>query len=111
MSRKPFFVTEAMRLKALELARVGVPQDDIAQIIGCAPKTLRKKFRKELDCGMAEANAEVARVLYEAAKQCNVTAQIFWLKTRAKLPEAGIPARYSSSDNADANSMAIVSLP
>jgi hypothetical protein len=29
-----------------------VPQDDVAKIIGCAPKTLRKRFRDELDRGV-----------------------------------------------------------
>ena len=57
-------------------------QDDIAKIVGCAPKTLRKRFREELDRGVAEANAMVAGYLFNSAKQGNVTAQIFWLKTR-----------------------------
>ena len=56
---------------------------DIAKIVGCAPKTLRKRFRDELDRGVAEANATVSGYLLAAAKGGNVTAQIFWLKTRA----------------------------
>jgi len=62
------------------LAGLGVPQDDIAKIVGCAPKTLRKRFREELDRGVAEANAMVAGYLFNSAKQGNVSAQIFWLK-------------------------------
>ena len=54
MSRKPFAVTEAMREKVRHFAGLGVLQDDIARIIGCAPKTLRKRFRDELDRGVAE---------------------------------------------------------
>ena len=65
------------------LAGVGVRQDDIARIIGCAPKTLRKRCREDLDRGVAEANATVSGYLFAAAKAGNVTAQIFWLKTRA----------------------------
>ena len=83
MSRKPFAVTEAMREKVRHFAGLGVLQDDIARIIGCAPKTLRKRFRDELDRGVAEANAMIAGSLFSKAKGGDTTAQIFWLKSRA----------------------------
>ena len=83
MARKGFIATDAMREKVTYLAGVGVPQDDIAKIIGCAPKTLRKRFGAELDRGVAEANATMAGYLFNAAKAGNITAMIFWLKTRA----------------------------
>lgn len=57
-----------MREEVRRLAGLGVPQDDIAEIVGCAPKTLRKQFRAELDRGAAEANATVAGSLYEQAR-------------------------------------------
>jgi hypothetical protein len=37
---------------------------------------------KELDLGTAKANAQVAGFLFNSARNGNVTAQIFWLKTR-----------------------------
>ena len=83
MARKAFVVDEAVREQVRHLAGVGVRQDDIARIIGCAPKTLRKRCREDLDRGVAEANATVSGYLFAAAKGGNVTAQIFWLKTRA----------------------------
>src|SRR5918911_1605699 len=89
MARKAFVANEATREKVRHLARLGVPQDDIARIIGCAAKTLRKRFRDELDRGVAEANAVVSGSLYAAAKAGNTTAQIFWLKTRACWKEGG----------------------
>jgi hypothetical protein len=49
MPRKPFVVNETVREKVRHLAGVGVRQDDIARIIGCAPKTLRKRCRDDLD--------------------------------------------------------------
>src|SRR4051812_25295709 len=55
MARTAFAVNNAMREKVRYLAGVGVSQDDIAKIISCAPKTLRKRFREELDRGVAEA--------------------------------------------------------
>jgi hypothetical protein len=81
-------VNDALREKVRYLAGLGVRQDDLARIIGCAPKTLRKRFRDELDRGVAEANATISGSLFGAAKGGNVTAQIFWLKTRAHWREA-----------------------
>ena len=82
MARPAFVVNEALREKVWHLAGLGVPQDDIAKIVGCAPKTLRKRFRDELDRGVAEANAIISGCLFAAAKGGNTTAQIFWMKTR-----------------------------
>jgi len=87
MARKAFVVTDAMREQVLHLAGVGLPQNDIATVIGCSPKTLRKSLRAELDRGVAEANATVAGYLFASTKRGNVTAQIFWLKTRANWRE------------------------
>jgi len=87
MARRAFVVNEAVREQVRHLAGVGVRQDDIARIIGCAPKTLRKRCREDLDRGVAEANATVSGYLFAAAKAGNVTAQIFWPKTRARWRE------------------------
>ena len=87
MARPAFVANNAMRQKVRTLAGFGVPQEDIAKIIGCAPKTLRKRFREELDRGAAEANAMVAGYLFASAKAGSVAAQIFWLKTRANWRE------------------------
>ena len=62
--------------------------EPIAKIIGCAPKTLRKRLRDELDLGVAEANATVSGYLFAAAKAGNIAAIIFWLKTRAHWRES-----------------------
>jgi hypothetical protein len=87
MARHRFAVTDAVREKVRYLAGVGVRQDDIAKIIGCSPKTLRKRCRDELDRGVAEANATMFGYLFAAAKGGNIAAIIFWLKTRANLRE------------------------
>src|SRR5262249_39998288 len=95
MARKPFVVNEAMREKVRYLAASGVSQDDIAKIIDCAPKTLRKRFRDELDRGKAEGIATIAGCLFLAAKSGNVTAQIFLMKTQGhwrESPPPGDPA-------------------
>ena len=110
MARPAFVVTDAMREKVQYLAGLGVPQDDIAKIIGCAAKTLRKRFREELDRGVAEANAMVAGYLFNSAKQGNVSAQIFWLKTRAHWREGAAPGPISEA-NTGASSPVVLILP
>src|SRR5437763_8462797 len=104
MARKAFVVNEALRDKVRHLAGVGVRQDDIAMIIGCAPKTLRKRCRDDLDRGVAEANATVSGYLFAAAKAGNVTAQIFWLKTRAHWREGKAPDNPIPGAEAETNS-------
>ena len=68
MARKAFVADDAKRERVRYLAGLGVPQDDIARLIGCSSKTLRKRFRDELDRGVAEANAVVSGSLFAAAK-------------------------------------------
>ena len=53
MARKPFVVNDAVREKVRHLVGLGVSQDDIARIVQCSPKTLRKRCRDDLDCGAA----------------------------------------------------------
>ena len=110
MARKAFVVNEAVREQVRHLAGVGVRQDDIARIIGCAPKTLRKRFRDDLDRGTAEAIATVAGYLFANAMAGNVTAQIFILKTRAHWRERTAPED-SVPGGAETNSPVVLVLP
>ena len=68
-------------VEALTIA--GVTQTLIAQIVKISEPTLRKNFRKELDTSKARANAIISQALFKKAKDGNVIAQIFWLKTQA----------------------------
>src|SRR5437899_6784155 len=90
---------------------LGVPQDDIAKIIGCAPKTLRKRFREELDRGVAEANATISGFLFAAGKAGNITAMIFWLKTRAHWRERVAANDPSTNADVGSNSDMVLVLP
>ncbi len=86
MSRKAFEVTEKDRAIVKSMASYGIPQVDIGKVIGCSHVTLRRYFADELERGMPEANAKVAKVLFECAidKDPAYNSQrIFWLKTRA----------------------------
>jgi hypothetical protein len=81
--RKSFEPTEQQRRMAESLAGCGTPQEGIASIMDIDPKTLRKHFRRELDCGAAKANAQVANTLFKMATSGKCApATIFWAKTR-----------------------------
>ena len=110
MARKAFVLNEVAREKVRHLAGVGVRQDDIAKIIGCAPKTLRKRFRADLDRGVAEANATMCGFLFAAAKGGNIAAIIFWLKTRAHWRERK-PSEVPASGDGEANAPVVLVLP
>ena len=86
MGRRAHRPDPASRRQVEAMAAYGVPEADIARVIGIDPKTLRKHYREELDVGAIKANSRVAESLYRKALgdgAQSVTAAIFWLKTRA----------------------------
>ena len=93
MGRRAHKPDPARRKQVEALAGYGVPETDIAGVVGIDPKSLRKHYRDELDHGHVKANAKVAEFLYRKATsegpQC-VTAAIFWLKTRAGWKETSV---------------------
>ena len=97
MGRRSHLPDPALRRQVETLAAYGIPETDIARVVVIDPKTLRKHYRDELDLGSTKANAQVAGFLFNAAKNGNVTAQIFWLKTRAKWRDAAIEIRHSGA--------------
>jgi hypothetical protein len=97
MGRRAHRPDPSQRRQVEALAAYGIPEADISGVVGIDPKTLRKYYREELDLGEAKANAQVAGFLFNAAKNGNVTAQIFWLKTRAKWREVPTELRHSGS--------------
>jgi hypothetical protein len=75
------------------LAGYGIPEPEIAGLIGIDAKTLRKHYRDELDHGHTKANAKVAENLYRKATgegREAVIAAIFWLKCRAAWKETSV---------------------
>lgn len=61
----------------------GIPQQQIARLMGISINTLRKYYEKELAVGSAKATLNIANALYSSAMSGNVAAQIFWMKARA----------------------------
>jgi hypothetical protein len=93
MGRGAHCPDERDRRQVEALAAYGVPETDIARVVGIDPKTLRKHYRAELDTGSIKANAKVAEFLFRKATtegpQC-VTAAIFWMKTRGRWKETTV---------------------
>jgi hypothetical protein len=54
------------------MAGYGVPEADIAGVIGVDPKTLRKHYRSELDHGHVKANARWRRTSIERPRETAV---------------------------------------
>lgn len=84
--REPFKPTDEQRKQVEALSGYGLPQEQIASVIGCSQDTLAKYFSKELADGLAKANSRVAQFLYQQATK-NLTAAIFWAKTRMRWRE------------------------
>jgi hypothetical protein len=97
MGRRAHKPDPAQRRQVEAMAAYGIPEADIARVVGVDPKTLRKYYRDELDMGETKANAQVAGFLFNSARTGNVTAQIFWLKTRARWRETPTELRHSGS--------------
>ena len=90
MARPAHKPDPATRRQVEAMAGYGVPEADIAGVVGIDAKTLRKHYRDELDHGHIKANAKVAENLYRKATgegREAVVAAIFWLKTRARWKE------------------------
>jgi hypothetical protein len=97
MGRRAHRPDPPQRRQVETLAAYGIPEADISRVIEIDAKTLRKHYREELDLGETKANAQVAGFLFNAAKNGNVTAQIFWLKTRAKWRETPVELKHSGA--------------
>src|SRR3954467_9139381 len=97
MGRRAHKPDPAQRKQVEAMAAYGIPEIAISRVVGIEAKTLRKHYRDELDLGETKANAQVAGFLFNSARGGNVTAQIFWLKTRARWRESPTELRHSGS--------------
>src|SRR5205085_6386008 len=97
MGRRSHKPDAASRRQVEAMAAYGIPEIDIARVVGVDPKTLRKHYRDELDMGETKANAQVAGFLFNSARSGNVSAQIFWLKTRARWRETPVELKHSGA--------------
>jgi hypothetical protein len=83
--------TEITRKQVLHFCGMGMTQKQISVLLGIAPITLMKHYRRELDIGEAQMNVNVANNLYtiatDPAHKGGVQAAIFWMKTRGRWRE------------------------
>ena len=92
MTRHVFAPTEERRRLVCELTGLGLSKAEIARVIvpgGITLATLRRHFREELAIGRSQANAAVARSLFQQACTGNVAACKLWLERNAG---GGMPA-------------------
>ena len=86
--------TDEQRRMVESMSGLGVPDYNIAKVMGMSEPTLRKHFHDELEVGHIKSNFQVAQTLYKAATDVDhpkhVTAAIFWLKARAGWREAQV---------------------
>ena len=77
--------TNETRAQVSALKSYGHTQKEIAKFLDIAIDTLTYYYSRELETAEIHANAEVARRLFnKATKKDDLTAMIFWLKTRAR---------------------------
>ena len=80
--RPPHQPDSASRRLVEHHAAIGTLHQQIAKLLQLSLNTLKKHYREELDLGLARANAVVSGTLFTEAKRGNITAAIFWMKTR-----------------------------
>lgn len=103
--------TEDSRALVESLSGFGIPQDEIARLVGIDPKTLRFHYAEQIELGGIKATAKVAQNLFNMACRPNregLQAAIFWLRVRAGWSEyspkpVGEPLGKKAQAQADAN--------
>ena len=105
----PHVPTEKTRAEVAALNSFGNTQEEIALYLGICVDTLAKYYRYELDTAVIKANAQVARSLFnKAVAQDDLSAQIFWLKTRGKWRTADKDKEIEADNDAKEKVRAIV---
>lgn len=81
----PHVPTDITRAEVSALTSFGNTQQEICLYLDIALETLYKYYRRELDTAVTKSNAMVAKRLFnKAVNQDDLSAQVFWLKTRAR---------------------------
>lgn len=83
-------VTKESDATVRRLAALGVTYEDIASRLRISADTLVKYYKNTLEDARIDANSAIAGTLFTQAKRGNMTAAIFWLKTRAGWKETQV---------------------
>src|SRR6478752_3180346 len=120
MARPVWTPTDAQRRQAETMAAYGIPEADIARVLGVSKPTLRKHCGTELDTGATRANSKVADFLFYGIcggtgkpafkdERARVTAAIFWMKTRGGWSETSTH-KHTGAANGDPIEVEVVSV-
>ena len=88
MARPVWTPTDAQRRQAETMAAYGIPEADIARVLGVSKPTLRKHCGTELDTGATRANSKVADFLFYGI--CGGTSKPAFKNERARVTAAAI---------------------
>jgi hypothetical protein len=75
--------TKEQAEKVRMAACLGVPLERMPQLLELSKDLIRKHYMREVETGRDSVNGLVQAALLRNALEGNVTAQIFWLKSRA----------------------------
>ena len=86
--RPPYTTTDHDRQQVEQMAALGIRNEDIALVMGVHRNTISRHYKKELRRAATQANAVIAKTLFNMARTGkNTAATIFWLKCRANWRE------------------------
>ncbi len=81
----PHEPTDITRAEVAALLSFGNTKEQVCEYLNITDKTLDKYYGNELRTAVIRANANVAKRLYhKAVVQDDLSAQVFWLKTRGR---------------------------
>lgn len=98
--RPPHAPTEKDRKTVEAMASYGVPQHEIAEVLGVSTVTLRRHYGDVLRVAAIKANAKMAESLFAQGLGKGpgaLGAKVFWLKCRAGWVEAKAPPAAEAS--------------
>jgi len=75
--------TETIAENVMQLAMVGLTQEQMGKILGMHPMTLRKYYADEIDNSKNRMNGQIAMGLARRALDGDTISSIFWLKAQA----------------------------
>lgn len=110
---KPIVWDPMHRELVTALAGFGATPAEIGRLLKVPERVVLRDFEDEIDNAGVRVNAQVAGFLYTAAKNGNVSAQMFWLRARAGWDDAGGPGKRRAlpADAAPADAPAVPSSP
>jgi hypothetical protein len=105
--RKKLYPDMKIAEKVEALSSFGVLYTEIASYCNIEYKVLTKVYAEQLEKGKAAANALVGERLYRKCKEGDITALIFWAKTRMHWRET----QHVDHTNSDGTMTAVHKLP